>query len=56
MSAMRVSLLTGLLDTIVYNQSRQQNRVRIFEAGLRFIPDSNAESGVCQEFVLVRQL
>ncbi|HDL4077579.1 TPA: phenylalanine--tRNA ligase subunit beta, partial [Mannheimia haemolytica] len=51
MSAMRVSLLTGLLDTIVYNQSRQQNRVRIFEAGLRFIPDSNAESGVRQEFV-----
>lgn len=51
MSAMRVSLLTGLLDTIVYNQSRQQNRVRIFEAGLRFIPDNNAESGIRQEFV-----
>lgn len=51
MSAMRVSLLTGLLDTIVYNQSRQQNRVRIFEGGLRFIPDNNAESGVRQEYV-----
>ncbi|MDY2948041.1 MAG: phenylalanine--tRNA ligase subunit beta [Mannheimia varigena] len=51
MSAMRLSLLTGLLDTIVYNQSRQQNRVRIFESGLRFIPDNNAESGVCQELV-----
>lgn len=51
MSVMRVSLLTGLLDTIVYNQSRQQHRVRIFEAGLRFIPDSNAESAVRQEFV-----
>ena len=35
MSAMRVSLLTGLLDTIAYNQNRQQNRVRIFETGLR---------------------
>ncbi|QIM66610.1 phenylalanine--tRNA ligase subunit beta [Mannheimia granulomatis] len=51
MSAMRVSLLTGLLDTIVYNQSRQQNRVRIFEGGLRFIPDNDAESGVRQEYV-----
>ncbi|QLB14783.1 phenylalanine--tRNA ligase subunit beta [Mannheimia granulomatis] len=51
MSAMRVSLLTGLLDTIVYNQSRQQNRVRVFEGGLRFIPDNNAESGVRQEYV-----
>ncbi len=51
MSAMRVSLLTGLLDTIVYNQSRQQNRVRIFEGGLRFIPDVNAEAGVRQEYV-----
>ena len=49
MSAMRVSLLTGLLETIVYNQNRQQNRVRIFEAGLRFIPDANAELGVRQE-------
>lgn len=49
MSAMRVSLLTGLLDTIVYNQNRQQNRVRIFEGGLRFIPDVSAECGVRQE-------
>ena len=49
MSAMRVSLLTGLLETIAYNQNRQQNRVRIFEAGLRFIPDANAELGVRQE-------
>lgn len=51
MSAMRLSLLTGLLDTIAYNQSRQQTRVRIFEGGLRFIPDAEAESGVRQEFV-----
>ena len=52
MSAMRVSLLTGLLETIVYNQNRQQNRVRIVETGLRFIPDENAESGVRQESVI----
>ena len=49
MSAMRVSLVTGLLETSAYNQNRQQNRVRIFEAGLRFIPDANAELGVRQE-------
>ncbi|MCW9733802.1 phenylalanine--tRNA ligase subunit beta [Avibacterium sp. 20-15] len=52
MSAMRVSLLPGLLTTIAYNQNRQQNRVRIFEGGLRFIPDSQAESGVRQEYVI----
>ncbi|WP_404811206.1 phenylalanine--tRNA ligase subunit beta [Actinobacillus pleuropneumoniae] len=51
MSAMRLSLLTGLLDTIAYNQSRQQTRVRIFEGGLRFIPDAAAESGIRQELV-----
>ncbi|WP_373778750.1 phenylalanine--tRNA ligase subunit beta [Glaesserella sp.] len=51
MSAMRVSLLTGLLETVAYNQNRQQNRVRIFESGLRFIPDSNAENGIRQETV-----
>lgn len=51
MSAMRLSLLTGLLDTIAYNQSRQQTRVRIFEGGLRFIPDATAESGIRQELV-----
>ncbi|MFU2088562.1 phenylalanine--tRNA ligase subunit beta [Avibacterium avium] len=52
MSTMRVSLLPGLLTTIAYNQNRQQSRVRIFEGGLRFIPDSQAESGVRQEYVL----
>jgi len=34
MSAMRLSLLPGLLSTIVYNQNRQQSRVRIFETAL----------------------
>lgn len=52
MSAMRVSLLTGLLETVAYNQNRQQNRVRIFETGLRFIPDANVENGIRQETVL----
>jgi phenylalanyl-tRNA synthetase beta chain len=48
MSAMRVSLWTGLLDTVSYNQKRQQNRVRVFETGLRFVKDAAAENGVAQ--------
>ena len=52
MSAMRVSLLSGLLGAVLYNQNRQQNRVRLFETGLRFVPDANAEFGIRQEFVL----
>ena len=51
MSAMRVSLLTGLLEAVLYNQNRQQTRVRLFETGLRFIPDTKAEFGVRQELV-----
>jgi phenylalanyl-tRNA synthetase beta chain len=37
MSIMRISLWPGLLQTAIYNQARQQSRVRIFESGLRFI-------------------
>lgn len=52
MSAMRLSTMTGLLTAVGYNQSRQQNRVRLFETGLRFVPDENAESGVRQQAML----
>ena len=52
MSAMRLSTLTGLLSAVGYNQSRQQNRVRLFESGLRFIPDATADSGVRQQAML----
>ena len=53
MSAMRVSLLSGLLGAVLYNQNRQQKpRTFILKRGLRFIPDANAEFGVRQEFVL----
>jgi phenylalanyl-tRNA synthetase beta chain len=37
MSIMRTSLWPGLLQTAVYNQARQQGRIRIFESGLRFV-------------------
>ena len=52
MSVMRVSLWTGLLQSVTYNQNRQQARVRLFETGLRFIPDESAENGVRQEAMI----
>ncbi|MEP1382608.1 MAG: phenylalanine--tRNA ligase subunit beta [Paraglaciecola sp.] len=52
MSTMRVSLWTGLLQAVSYNQKRQQPRVRLFESGLRFIPDTSEKTGVRQEFVI----
>lgn len=52
MSVMRLSLWSGLIGAAVYNQNRQQPRVRIFESGLRFVPDAAAENGVRQEVML----
>ncbi|MDG1078867.1 MAG: phenylalanine--tRNA ligase subunit beta [Porticoccaceae bacterium] len=43
MSVMRTSLWSGLLSTAIYNLNRQQNRVRIFEAGQCFVPGENGE-------------
>ncbi len=48
MSAMRLNLWAGLLQTVQHNQNRQQNRLRLFEYGLKFIPDASAEGGVRQ--------
>ena len=52
MSVMRLSLWPGLLQSMVYNQIRQQGRVRLFEAGVRFVPDESAENGVRQQNML----
>jgi phenylalanyl-tRNA synthetase beta chain len=52
MSAMRLSLWTGLLSSVVYNQNRQQGRVRLFESGLRFVPDTQADLGIRQDLML----
>jgi phenylalanyl-tRNA synthetase beta chain len=49
MSVMRLSMWTGLLQSVAYNQNRQQTRVRLFESGLRFVPDESAENGVRQQ-------
>ena len=39
MSVMRVSLWPGLLRAALENQRRQQDRIRLFEHGARFLPD-----------------
>ena len=49
MSVMRVSLLPGLLSALSYNLKRQQSNIKLFETGLRFMPDSNEKSGVQQQ-------
>lgn len=41
MTVMRTSLLSGLLTTLKYNKSRQQNRLRIFEIGTCFTNEAN---------------
>ena len=40
LSVMRTTLWTGLLQTAQKNNNRQQQRVRIFETGLRFIREN----------------
>ncbi|MEZ5672998.1 MAG: phenylalanine--tRNA ligase subunit beta [Thiotrichaceae bacterium] len=40
MAVMRTTLWSGLLHALLYNQKRQQSRVRLFETGLRFLPTS----------------
>jgi phenylalanyl-tRNA synthetase beta chain len=45
MSVMRTNLWPGLVEVLLYNQNRQQPRVRLFEIGLRFVassPDKNS--------------
>ena len=49
---MRVSLWPGLVGATAYNQKRQQQRVRMFETGLRFIPQQDAPNGVLQQQVI----
>ncbi len=49
MSVMRTTLWAGLLQTLVYNQNRQVERLRLFELGRRFVPRTD---GLVQEPVL----
>lgn len=41
MSVMRTDLFAGLVQATSYNLKRQQSRVRFFETGLRFIPQTD---------------
>lgn len=49
MTHMRASLWPGLVQVLQYNLNRQQERVRIFESGLRFIQQ---DSEIIQESVI----
>ncbi len=48
MKAMRTSLFPGLLQSVVYNQNRQQSRVRLFESGLVFYKNETDPTGATQ--------
>lgn len=48
MKVMRTNLLPGLLQTVAYNQNRQQSRVRVFETGLTFVKDDADSTGAKQ--------
>lgn len=41
MKAMRTTLFPGLLNSIAFNQNRQQSRIKLFESGLAFIELNN---------------
>ena len=46
LSVMRLSLWPGLIKAVLYNQARQQNAARLFETGLKFVPQAD---GIRQE-------
>ncbi|MDE2422107.1 MAG: phenylalanine--tRNA ligase subunit beta [Gammaproteobacteria bacterium] len=43
LGVMRTTLLASLIPCVQYNLNRQQNRIRFFETGLRFIPNEKQE-------------
>jgi phenylalanyl-tRNA synthetase beta chain len=45
---MRRTLWASLLPSWVHNMHRQQSTVRLFEQGLRFVPEPAAEHGIAQ--------
>jgi phenylalanyl-tRNA synthetase beta chain len=49
MAVMRTSLWPGLLQAVLYNQNRQQGRLRFFELGMRYLP---GKAAVQEEAVL----
>lgn len=49
LSVMRSSHMTGLIQVLIYNEARQQDRVRLFELGLCF---KEEEGGITQQLHL----
>ena len=49
MSVMRTNLWVGLIKAAEHNLNRQQDSVRLFESGLRFVPESG---GLTQDSVI----
>ncbi|WP_237058464.1 phenylalanine--tRNA ligase subunit beta [Microbulbifer sediminum] len=43
LAVMRTSLIPGLCKALQYNLNRQQERVRLFETGLRFVPGTDLQ-------------
>ena len=41
LAVMRTSLWPGLITSVLYNQRRQQERIRLFEIGQRFLTNAN---------------
>ncbi|CAL4319572.1 phenylalanine--tRNA ligase subunit beta [Buchnera aphidicola] len=52
MSSMRQTLFVGLLNTIAYNQNRQETSIRLFETGLCFKINENKEFEIKQELFI----
>ncbi|WEJ61953.1 phenylalanine--tRNA ligase subunit beta [Thiomicrorhabdus lithotrophica] len=48
MKAMRTTLFPGILQSVAYNQNRQQSRVRLFETGLVFYKNDSDPTGATQ--------
>jgi phenylalanyl-tRNA synthetase beta chain len=41
LSVMRTSLWPGLIQSMEFNSKRQQSQIRLFETGLRFVPEAD---------------
>lgn len=52
MSSMRLSLWIGLIETMIYNQNRQQKHIKLFESGICFIPNNNDNHQIHQTFMI----
>jgi phenylalanyl-tRNA synthetase beta chain len=44
LAQMRLTLWPGLIKAVLYNQNRQQGRVRLFEIGRRFLPAASGRA------------